>query len=344
MSLIKTTVPQTTVDSLDLADKFWNKLKNDLSGFTDLGNQTINIKHNSGTSSSATFQALKFPNFNFSLIRMVNSSNYPIYATFWISGKTGSNNFLDFIDHTTTPPSNLNGLNINGFTLKIPNAKGLGWSGYDFLYRDYYLYYLQDSNSLVNAYILIDPHSTTLSGNIYPYDYWTLFNSQGFRSMIILLWKPSSNSSIEYCLCLNDGATNFVFPRYFFYSFLLVKRDNSTSPPTINYYFNYDRLNTSIVQNSNYLNTYIKYGVLFGNSVSGSVVNLVVSNLKVFIPEENPNIIDLPTPPLFLYTLSYDEISNGLNVSIPNLGNYDFWKIRWGTYHKGHIYLGLKTI
>lgn len=339
MPLIKDSIPSTTGNLLNLMENIWTKLQN--IGFTSLGTQTINIVYNGTVNNNQRFKALKFPNFNAAILGSVDTSNNFIWWHFYISIKPNltTNNFLDFVDHTTTPPTNTNGLNVNGFLLKVPNVNTLIPGVSYFNNRPYNLFYLIEPNKVI--VIILDATNGNLDNYLSGYEWAYLTEFNGFRTMIMYLWKDASNK--EYGLFINDLPSNIFSPRFNFYSFLFTVYDPNTTPPSKTYYYNYSPFDNSIKTYSNYSGSLIKNGILIGSSVSGSESILLSSEVKIWVPELTTTPISLSSPPAFLFTSTFGEITNGNVINIPGLGNYEFYKLK-GNFYKGNIYIGINVV
>lgn len=339
MSLIKDTIPSTTGNLLNLMENIWTKLQN--IGFTSLGTQTINIVYNGTVYNNLRFKALKFPNFNTAILGIVNTSDNFTWAHFYISIKPNltTNNFLDFVNHTTTPPTNTNSLNINGFLLKVPNVNYLlPGTGY-FNNRPYNLFYLIESNKVI--VIILDASNGNLDNYLSGYEPYFLTEFNGFRAMIMYLWKDASNK--EYGLFINDLPSNIFSPRFNFFSFLFTVYDPNTTPPSKAYYYNYSPFDNSLKTYGNYSGSLIKNGILIGSSVSGSESLLLSSEVKIWVPDFSTTPISLSSPPAFLFTSTFGELTNGNVINIPGLGNYEFYKLK-GNFYKGNIYIGINVV
>ncbi len=340
MPLIKDSIPSVSSGgTLALMENIWTKLQN--IGFTSLGTQTINIVANGTVINNKRFKALKFPNFNAAILGGVNASNNFDWFHFFISIKPNltTNNFLDFVNHTTTPPTNTNGLNLNGFYLKIPEVNHYIFYDYAINNRPYNIFYLIEANKVI--VIILDATNGNLDNYLSGYE-WTYLNEfNGFRAMIMYLWKDASNK--EYGLFINDLPSNIFSPRFNFYSFLFTVYDPNTTPPSKAYYYNYSPFDNSIKTYNNYSGSLIKNGILIGSSVSGSESLLLSSEVKIWVPDLTTTPISLSSPPAFLFTSTFGEITNGNVINIPGLGNYEFYKLK-GNFYKGNIYIGINVV
>lgn len=339
MPLIKDSISSTTGNLQNLMENIWTKLQN--IGFTSLGRETINIVYNGTLSNNVRFKALKFPNFNAAILGSVDTNNFFSGAHFFISIKPNltTNNFLDFVNHTTTPPTNTNGLNINGFLLKVPNVNIMLPGPNYFNNRPYNLFYLIETNKVI--VIIIDATNGNLDNYLSGYEGFALSEFNGFRAMIMYLWKDASNK--EYGLFINDLPSNIFSPRFNFFSFLFTVYDPNTTPPSKAYYYNYSPFDNSIKSYNNYSGSLIKNGILIGSSVSGSESLLVSSEVKIWVPELTTTPISLSSPPAFLFTSTFGEITNGNVINVPGLGNYEFYKLK-GNFYKGNIYIGINVV